>query len=83
MTTMSLFVEVVGWAGAVMILAAYILLSLDRLPAKSVTYQVLNVVGAAGFIVNGIANHALPSATLNVIWMMIGVFALWRMRTSG
>ncbi len=82
-TPAQILIEAVGWAGAVMILAAYILLSLDRLPARSVTYQLLNIVGAAGFTVNGIANHALPSATLNVIWMAIGVLALWRMRTSG
>ncbi len=66
-----------------LILAAYVLLSLDRIAAKSVTYQLLNIVGAAGFIVNGVANHAMPSATLNVIWMAIGIFALWRMRTGG
>ena len=39
----------------------------------------MNVVGAAGFIVNGWWHGALPSATLNVIWMLIGrVSALWR-----
>ena len=44
-------------------------------------YQSLNIVGAAGFIVNGIANNALPSAALNVVWMLMGVYALWRMQT--
>ena len=82
MTTERLFVEIVGWTGAVLILAAYVLLSLDRIAARSVTYQLLIIIGAAGFIVNGVANHAMPSATLNVIWMAIGVFALWRMRKS-
>ncbi len=38
----------------------------------------MNVVGAGGFIVNGWWHGALPSASLNVIWMLIGVFALWR-----
>ena len=38
----------------------------------------MNVVGAAGFIVNGWWHGALPSAALNVIWMMIGAVALWR-----
>lgn len=57
------------------------LLSLEKIAAKSVLYQSLNIVGAAGFIVNGIANNALPSATLNVIWMLIGAYALWQMRT--
>ncbi len=61
-----------------MILGAYALLTAGRLHAQSVAYQVMNVVGAAGFIVNGWWHGALPSAVLNVIWMLIGGVALWR-----
>ena len=77
-----ILVEVAGWAGAVLILGAYVLLTLGRIQAQSVMYQAMNVVGAAGFIVNGLANGALPSATLNVIWLGIGVYALWRIRAK-
>ena len=69
-----------GWAGAILILGAYILLTLGRIQAQSVAYQAMNVFGAAGFIINGWANGALPSATLNIIWMGIGVYALWRIQ---
>ena len=71
-------VEIAGWAGAALILLAYLLLSLGRLTGRSMLYQGMNVVGAAGFIVNGWWHGALPSASLNVIWMLIGGFALWR-----
>ena len=77
-----ILVEVAGWAGAILILGAYILLTLGRIQAQSVVYQAMNVAGAAGFIVNGLANGALPSATLNIIWLGIGVYALWRIRTK-
>ena len=77
-----ILVEVAGWAGAVLILGAYVLLTLGRIQAQSVMYQAMNVVGAAGFIINGLANGALPSATLNVIWLGIGVYALWRIRAK-
>ncbi len=79
---MTLFIEVVGWIGVVLILSSYALLSLDKLSAKSPTYQWLNVVGAAGFIINSGWNGAIPSAVLNVIWMGIGLFALWKMRPA-
>ncbi|HEV2745856.1 MAG TPA: hypothetical protein VGW34_00990 [Allosphingosinicella sp.] len=42
----------------------------------------MNVAGAAGFVVNGWYHGALPSASLNVVWMMIGVYALWRIGRS-
>ena len=77
-----ILVEIAGWAGAILILGAYILLTLGRIQPQSVMYQAMNVAGAAGFIVNGLANGALPSATLNVIWLGIGVYALWRIRTK-
>ena len=71
-------VEVAGWAGAALILIAYLLLSMGKLTGQSALYQWMNVVGAAGFIVNGWWHRALPSAALNVIWMLIGGVALWR-----
>ena len=78
MTPVQLAVEVVGWAGAALILAAYALLSAGRLTGQSALYQWMNVAGAAGFIVNGWWHGALPSTALKVIWMGIGGFALWR-----
>jgi hypothetical protein len=68
-------VEVAGWAGAALILLAYLLLSAGRLGGQSLSYQLMNVVGAAGFVVNGWWHRALPSASLNVLWLMIGLFA--------
>ena len=73
-------VEILGWSGALLILAAYLLLSMGRLTGRSALYQGMNVVGAAGFAVNGWWHGALPSASLNVIWLLIGAWALWRIR---
>ena len=60
------------------ILLAYLLLSMGKLTGQSAAYQWMNVVGAAGFTLNGWWHGALPSASLNVIWMLIGGVALWR-----
>jgi hypothetical protein len=38
----------------------------------------MNLAGAAGFIVNGLWHGAIPSATLNIVWMMIAALALAR-----
>ena len=78
MTPLELAVEVVGWAGAALILLAYLLLSAGKLTGQSLIYQGMNVVGAAGFIINGWWHGALPSAALNVLWLLIGAFASWR-----
>jgi quinol-cytochrome oxidoreductase complex cytochrome b subunit len=78
MTAVEIAVEIAGWAGAVLILLAYLLLSAGRLTGQSLVYQVMNVVGAAGFIINGWWHGAIPSAALNVLWLLLGGFASWR-----
>ena len=83
MSAAELLVEIAGWAGAALILAAYLLLSIGRVTGQSVLYQGMNVAGASGFIVNGWYHGAVPSAALNVVWMAIGGIALWRIRKRG
>ena len=78
MTVVEFAVEAAGWIGAALILLAYLLLSMGKVTGQSALYQGMNIVGAAGFIVNGWWHDARPSAVLNVIWMMIGGVALWR-----
>lgn len=81
MTAIEIAIEAVGWVAALLILAAYALLSAGRLTARDRSYQWMNVVGAAGFIVNSGWNGAIPSAALNVIWAGIGLAALWKIAT--
>jgi hypothetical protein len=77
-TAVELAVEIAGWTGAILILLAYLLLSAGRLTGQSLVYQGMNVVGAAGFVINGWWHGALPSAVLNVLWLLIGAVASWR-----
>ena len=78
---LKLFIEVVGWVAAVIILAAYGLLSAGKVDGKSALYQSMNVIGAVGFMLNSGYNRAFPSAVVNVIWIGIGVFGLIRYRS--
>jgi hypothetical protein len=70
------WVDIVGWAGAVLVLAAYGLVSTKRLDGDSMVYQALNVAGAIGMLVNTYVRGALPSAALNVIWIGVGLYVL-------
>ena len=78
MSAVQIAVEVVGWAGAALILLAYLLLSAGKLTGQSLLYQGMNIVGAAGFVINGWWHGAIPSAALNVLWLLIGAIASWR-----
>ena len=80
MTPERIIIETIGWGGMVLILAAYVLLSMGRIDGRSRAYQWMNVVGAACFVLNSGYNGAIPSATLNVAWAAIGLYTLWRVR---
>ena len=73
---MANLIEVVGWAGALAVLLAYALVSSGRMSPRSRSYQLLNVGGAVGLVINSAWNGAIPSAVVNLIWIGIGVYAL-------
>jgi hypothetical protein len=78
LSLMDLLVEIAGWAGALLVLVAYGLLSAGRLEGSSPAFQWLNITGAFGFILNSGWNGAYPSAAVNVVWIGIGLYALSR-----
>jgi hypothetical protein len=56
---------------------------MGRTSGSAPLYQWMNVAGAAGFAVNGWWHGAMPSATLNVLWLTIGLVALWQIKRKG
>lgn len=53
---------------------------MGKVTGQSALYQGMNIVGAVGFVINGWWHGAIPSAVLNVIWLLIGMVTLWRIR---
>lgn len=68
--------EIIGWAGTLAILLAYSLVTLHRLESTSKQYQLLNLFGALGIIINSIIHNAIPSVGLNIVWMIIAAYGL-------
>ena len=81
MTTLVL--NIVGWVGVALLLAAYYLVSTRRLAGDSATYQWLNIAGAAMLITNSLYFGAYPSVGVNVAWIGIAFFALIQIRRTG
>ncbi|MBL8017468.1 MAG: hypothetical protein JNK43_09375 [Ignavibacteria bacterium] len=69
-------IDIVGWTGSICVLAAYGLLSLHKLTAHSKLYQALNILGSLCLILNTIFYSAYPSTFVNIVWLIIAIFAL-------
>jgi hypothetical protein len=77
--------DVLGWAGAVLILVAYALLTTGRWQAEQLRYQAANAIGAGALLVWAVSISAWQSALLNAVWAVVGVYGVVRLgrRRSG
>jgi len=78
---MELLWEIAGWSGAVLILSAYLSVSMGWLKAGK-RFQMANLIGACAFIVNGAVHEAWPSVVTNIAWCLISAIAILRMRAT-
>jgi len=76
-------IEIVGWVAAVLMLLAYLLLTMGKITGRSNMYQWLNVLSGAGFIVNSGWNGAYPSAFINIVWVAIGLYGVFGRSMAG
>ncbi|MFA6445628.1 MAG: hypothetical protein WCW14_00035 [Candidatus Paceibacterota bacterium] len=70
--------EILGWYGVVAILLAYGFSNMDILSVHSPIYQILNLTGALGIVVDALDDKDYQPAVLNVIWAGIAIIALFR-----
>ena len=68
--------EIIGWGGSGVILLAYLLVSMGKVSSGSKNYQLLNLFGAIGIIINSGIHGAYPSVGLNVVWLLIAAYGL-------
>lgn len=73
-----LFIEIIGWLGAIFVLAAYILLSINKISSKGYWYQILNLLGAIFLIINTFYLKAYPSMFVNVVWVGIAILGMYK-----
>ena len=73
---MSSGLDLLGWVGGGLGAVAYVLVSTRRIVADAVLFQGLNMVGAALLCVASFHSGALPSACMNVAWILFGVRSL-------
>ncbi len=74
---MQLLIEIIGWVGAFLIVAAFLLNARGYLEAKSALYLWMNLFGALFIIINSFYLRAFPQMTLNVFWFLIAAYGLW------
>lgn len=70
--------HIIGGIGTILVLTAYFLVSTGRVPSKSLSFQGINLVGAALLTIYGFLLFAWATVALNGIWGLIAIAALFR-----
>ena len=70
--------SVLGWYGVLAILAAYALLSFGAIGPRSGAYQLLNLTGALGIVVETWTRKDYQPFVLNLVWLAVAATALLR-----
>jgi hypothetical protein len=69
--------EIIGWIGAFLYIIAYLLVSIKKIRADQLNFQLLNISGGICLIVNSLHQSDYPSVFTNGVWAAIGVFAIY------
>ncbi len=68
--------EILGWAGAAAVIAAYGLNSYQKIKSDSIIFQLLNLAGGIFLIVYTLYLEAYASTFINIVWVIIAVSAI-------
>src|SRR5215510_13005388 len=70
--------DLAGFTGVVLIIAAYLLLQLEKLPSSSPRYSLINAAGALLIMVSLIFAFNLSAFIVEAFWFLISLVGLWR-----
>lgn len=74
-----MFYDIIGWIGMVLVLIAYFLLSLNKIPNGKI-YQILNLFAALFMAIGLLPKNAWFSFTLQVVWGIVAIVALIKLQ---
>jgi predicted membrane protein len=70
--------DLAGFIGVLLILVAYLLLQLDKLPSSSPSYSLLNAAGALLIMVSLLFKFNFSAFLIEVFWFLISLLGLSR-----
>jgi hypothetical protein len=70
--------DLAGFVGVVLIVIAYLLLQLNKLPSSRPSYSLLNAIGAFLVMVSLVFDFNLSAFLMEAFWFVISLFGFFR-----
>lgn len=74
-----MFFDIIGWIGMILVLVAYILLSTNKIK-NGLLYQFLNLIAAIFMAIGLFPKNAWFSFALQVIWGIVAIISIVRLK---
>ena len=71
-------IDAIGMLGTLLVVLAYCLLQLERTDPRSLSYNMLNLVGAALLLLSLCFNFNLASFIIEIFWIGASLIGLWK-----
>ncbi len=69
-----MIITIIGWSGAIGLLAAYFLSLGGRMPNDSYTYLLINAICSVFLIINATYLEAYPFVLINTLWAITSLY---------
>lgn len=69
-------VHVIGWFGVLMVLGAYLFVSLGKIRPDGRIFHIINLLGGIALGVIAIATHNWPQLVVEIVWCVTAVYFL-------
>lgn len=70
--------DVLGSAGAALIVGVYFLLQLGKLDPKGLSYSLSNALGAGAIVISLCVEWNLSAFLVEAFWFAVSVFGIWQ-----
>ena len=79
---MDLF-QIIGFLGMICVVGAYLLLQLQIVSNKNLSFQIINLIGAILLIISLCIHFNLGSFLIEIFWIIITLFGIYKIYKKG
>lgn len=69
-------IQIIGWTGTILMVTAYFLVSAGKVKSNSISYQLMNLIGAIFLGINVFYQRAWPAFAFEGLWILIAIYSL-------
>lgn len=72
------FFQILGFVGMLFVVGAYFLLQIEKIASNSLSYQIINLIGAILLLISLCFHFNLGSFLIEIFWIFITLFGIYK-----